>query len=146
MSIKNRVQYIISIISLLLPFSGCSEKYHELRVQKASGDTITLMVEMASTSRQKQLGLMYRKTLAPDRGMLFVFGHESIKTFTMKNTFIPLDMIFISRDKTIAGIVENTAPLTKGPYDIDKLSLYVLETNAFFCKKNGIAAGDSVEF
>ena len=141
-----RLKYIISIISLLLPFSGCSEKYQELRVRKTSGDTITLMVEVASTSRQKQLGLMYRKTLAPDRGMLFVFGHESIKTFTMKNTFVPLDMIFISRDKTVAGIVENTTPLTKRPYKIDKPSCYVLETNAFFCKKNGIAAGDSVEF
>jgi len=92
----------------------------------------------------RQLGLMYRKSLAKKSGMLFMFESERKHPFTMKNTYIPLDMIFITRSKKIAGIVKNTTPKTKGPYSIKTPSLYVLEVNAGFCKKNGIKKGDSV--
>ena len=64
----------------------------------------------------------------------------------MRNTRIPLDMIFISRDKRIAGVVENATPLTEGPYEVDAAAMYVLEVNGFFCREQGISVGDRVIF
>jgi hypothetical protein len=89
---------------------------------------------------------MYRKSLDKNQGMLFIFDEEKKQTFIMKNTYIPLDMIFIGRDKRIAGWVENARPLSGEQYSIEKPSQYVLEVNAFFCRDNGIAVGDEVIF
>ena len=87
---------------------------------------------------------MYRKALPKGRGMLFIFSADSQRRFTMKNTFIPLDMIFIDRDRKIVGWIENTKPLTPGPYSIEKPSRFVLEVNAFFCRQYGLAVGDVI--
>ena len=89
---------------------------------------------------------MFRKTLPEGHGMLFIFEGDENHTFTMKNTFVPLDMIFLDRTKKIAGWVENTQPLSQGPYHIGKPSRYVLEVNAFFRKKYDIKEGDEVRF
>ncbi len=64
----------------------------------------------------------------------------------MKNTYIPLDIIFIGRDRRIVGWVENAAPLTEGPYGIDGASQYVLEVNGFFCREHNITVGDEALF
>jgi uncharacterized membrane protein (UPF0127 family) len=64
----------------------------------------------------------------------------------MKNTYIPLDIIFIGHDWRIVGWIENATPLTEGPYGIERASQYVLEVNGFFCRDHGIAVGDSVLF
>ena len=89
---------------------------------------------------------MYRKSLAKDSGMLFIFEDEIKHTFTMKNTFIPLDMIFIGRDMRIAGWVENAKPLSQEQFSIARPSQYVLEVNAFFCRDQGLTIGDEVTF
>ena len=89
---------------------------------------------------------MFRKSLNKNKGMLFIFEKENKQTFIMKNTFIPLDMIFIGSDMRIAGWVENAKPLSTEQFSIARPAQYVLEVNAFFCRDNGIAIGDEVTF
>ncbi len=124
--------------------TGCSKKAPSACIEKKDGTRVCVSIETARTPAQRQLGLMYRRELDPDSGMLFFFDHEQKQSFTMRNTYIPLDMIFISGSLRIAGIVENTKPLTAGPYGVAAPSQYVLEVNAGFCRSRGIAVGNRV--
>jgi len=124
--------------------SGCGQRSPSACIKKKDGALVCVAVETVRTQSQRQLGLMYRQHLAHDAGMLFFFDSESTQAFTMKNTYIPLDIIFIGRDRHIVGWVENAAPLTDGPYGVDKASQYVLEVNGFFCREHNIAVGDTV--
>jgi hypothetical protein len=133
-------------LGFLLLFSACKAETPKVILQNKNGDKISVSVEVVKTQEARQLGLMYRKSLAKKSGMLFIFENEREHPFTMKNTYIPLDMIFINRRSKITGIVKNTLPKTKGPYTINAPSLYVLEVNAGFCRENGIEKGDSVIF
>ncbi len=126
--------------------SGCGQKSPSACIKKKDGAVVCVAVETMRTQSQRQLGLMYRRHLAHDAGMLFFFDSEKKQAFTMKNTYIPLDIIFIGRDRRIAGWVENATPLTDGPYEIDRASQYVLEVNGFFCRDHNIAVGDTVLF
>lgn len=104
-------------------------------------------VELARTSRQIQLGLMYRTHLPPDAGMLFMFGRPKVQQFWMKNTLIPLDMIFVSSDMVVAGVVENAQPKTMTGRTLPGVvSQFVVEVNAGWAKAHGIEAGVPVEF
>ena len=136
---------LIPLFFLLL-FSACKAETPKVILQNKNGDKISVSVEVVKTQEARQLGLMYRKSLAKKSGMLFIFENEREHSFTMKNTYIPLDMIFINRSNKITGIVKNTTPKTKGPYTINAPSLYVLEVNTGFCRENGIEKGDSVIF
>lgn len=110
-----------------------------------SGD-ISVEVEVVSSGPLLQKGLMYREHLAPDAGMLFLMGYESDHAFYMRNTLIPLDMIFITKDLTIAGIVENAEPRTETLRRVGKTSLYVLEVNGGWTASHHIAPGAKVRF
>jgi uncharacterized membrane protein (UPF0127 family) len=103
-------------------------------------------VEIARTPRQIQRGLMYREHMPPDRGMLFLMGEERIQSFWMHNTLIPLDMIFIGRDMTVAGVVANAEPLTDTPRRVDRPSFYVLEVNTGWAAAHHVEAGTPVRF
>src|SRR4030095_16962813 len=85
-----------------------------LTIQSASG-THKFTVEVAETPEQQAQGLMNRQSLAPDRGMVFPRNPPGDASFWMKNTLIPLDMIFIRPDGTIARIAENTVPMSLDP-------------------------------
>jgi uncharacterized membrane protein (UPF0127 family) len=103
-------------------------------------------VEIADTPAKRERGLQYRKDLAHDRGMIFLFPTESTQSFWMKNTPIPLDMIFINRDRRIVGIVEETLPFSLDSRSVGTPSQYVLEINGGLSKRYGIKAGDGVRF
>ena len=105
-----------------------------------------VLVEIASTREQIQRGLMYRRELGENRGMLFLMREERIHSFWMRNTYIPLDLIFIGKDKTVAGIVANTVPLTDRSNSIDKVSYYVLEVNAGWSAAHHVGPGTPVRF
>ena len=92
------------------------------------------------------MGLQYRRDLAPDRGMIFLFPDEAIQSFWMKNTPLALDMIFISSNRKIIGIVEQTAPFSLDARSVNAPSQFVLEINGGLSKRHGIKAGDSVRF
>jgi uncharacterized protein len=103
-------------------------------------------VELAISPAAFQRGLMFRTQLAPDAGMLFVSRFPQAHTFWMKNTLIPLDMIFIGADRRIVGIVENAEPQTLTERRVPGLSLYVLEIGGGVSGRMGIRPGQTVVF
>ena len=103
-------------------------------------------VEVVSTDAAIMKGLMYRQYLAPDDGMLFLMGAEDDWGFWMKNTLIPLDIIFITRDLTVAGVLFEMKPLDKTSKHVGAPSLYVLEVNGGWAKAHGVDKGAKVTF
>jgi uncharacterized membrane protein (UPF0127 family) len=101
-------------------------------------------VEMATTEQEKETGLMYRKELPDGKGMLFDFSPEQQISMWMKNTYIPLDMIFIRADGRILRIAENTEPQSTRIIPSGGLAKGVLEVIAGTAKKYGIEPGDRV--
>jgi uncharacterized membrane protein (UPF0127 family) len=101
-------------------------------------------VEMATTEQEKETGLMYRKELADGKGMLFDFSPAQEVSMWMKNTYIPLDMIFIRADGRILRIAENTEPLSTKIIPSRGLAKGVLEVIGGTAKKYGIEPGDRV--
>lgn len=100
-------------------------------------------VELARAESELERGLMYRKHMDDDAGMLFRMGHE-VHTFWMHNTCIPLDMLFLDTDGVIVGIVENAPTLDDGPRSVACSSSWVLEMNAGWSRKHGVKAGQRV--
>lgn len=101
-------------------------------------------VELATTPREMQVGLMFRQSLAPDAGMLFVYPSDQQVAFWMKNTVIPLDMLFIAGDGHVRRIVERTIPLSTTPIpSVDEVRA-VLEVNGGTAERLGIKPGDVV--
>ncbi len=103
-------------------------------------------VEVARTPEQRSTGLMYRRSLKPGRGMLFVFDKASVRSFWMKNTYVPLDIVFIGPDKRVAGVVENAKPLSTEPRRVPAPSRWVLEVAAGQSAARGLRKGDRVYF
>lgn len=101
-------------------------------------------VEEARTPAQQEQGLMFRPTLAADRGMLFIFPSPQIASMWMKNTQIPLDILFIDAKGTIVHIAENTVPGSEHIITSSFRVKAVLELAAGTCKKQGIHSGASV--
>jgi hypothetical protein len=112
----------------------------------AGGAPVRVTVELARTDEERRVGLMYRQNMAADAGMLFLFDEDEIHTFWMKNTLIPLDMIFIRADGTVAGVVEQAEPRTTTGRTIGKPSRHVLEVNGGFAKAHGIGEGTKVDY
>ena len=106
----------------------------------------TVSVEVANTYEQRERGLMFRKHLDDDAGMIFVFTDSAPRNFWMHNTDIPLDMIFADSSFRVTGIVANAAPQTDTLRGVEGASQYVLEVNGGFCAKHGIKPGDRFQF
>lgn len=117
--------------------------FQPLEIATKSGVQV-FAVEMATTEEEKQTGLMYRKELADGKGMLFDFSPEQEVTMWMKNTYISLDMIFISADGRILRIAENTEPMSTKIISSRGLAKAVLEVPAGTAQKYGIRPGDRV--
>ena len=138
---------LLLLAALFLCYACSTEKKSAVVIQPKNGsDPVKVIVEVAKTAGQRSMGLMYRKKLGRKRGMLFLFEQEQKHRFTMRNTAIPLDMIFIDSSRAVAGIVANAKPYANGPFSIDRPSRFVLEVNAGFCTRHGITSGDRVVF
>ncbi|BBD45407.1 MAG: DUF192 domain-containing protein [Petrimonas sp.] len=112
-----------------------------------NNDTLSVIdIEVADNNQRRARGLMYRKSLPADAGMLFVFDEEEIQGFWMKNTYIPLDMLFVNADNEIITIHTNTAPLKEWNYASTRPALYVVEVNAGYCAQKQITEGDKIIF
>ena len=107
---------------------------------------ITFNVEVAKTIEERRIGLMYRKNLLNNEGMLFIFPREKIIQLWMKNTYIPLDVIFISENKVIVDIKKNMEKLSETIVKSKVKSRYALEFNAGLINKLDIEIGDKVLF
>jgi uncharacterized membrane protein (UPF0127 family) len=112
-----------------------------------SGDRVhRFTVEVARTPQQQATGLMHRDSLAPDRGMIFPYDPPQPASFWMKNTLIPLDIIFIRPDGTIARIAANTTPMSLEPIPSLEPVSAVLEIAGGRSAELGLSEGDRVEW
>ena len=116
-----------------------------LTIQSQTG-THRFTVEVARTPEQQAQGLMHRQSLAPDRGMLFPYEPPQNASFWMKNTLIPLDILFIREDGTVARVAENTVPLSLDPVPSLEPVAAVLEIAGGRAAELGIRAGDKVNW
>jgi uncharacterized protein len=131
---------------LMLLFNAC-ESGPRVRIADANGASKAIVrVEIADTAAARELGLMYRQHLAEDAGMLFVFKQPQQLTFWMKNTEIPLDMIFADADGNVVGIIADAEPFSERQLSVDGNSQYVLEVNGGFAQRHGIKPGDRLQF
>ncbi|HEU4535866.1 MAG TPA: DUF192 domain-containing protein [Polyangiaceae bacterium] len=101
-------------------------------------------VEVMASEELRSRGLMYRRELAENRGMLFAFDEESPRAFWMRNTCLPLDMVFVAADGFVVGVLENVPTMNDDPREVRCAAKYVLEVNAGYCRRHGIKAGQSM--
>jgi uncharacterized membrane protein (UPF0127 family) len=133
-------------VFILLALLGCA-RGPCVSIAGADGKSrATVTVEVASTNSQREVGLMFRKHLDDNAGMIFVFPDEAPRNFWMHNTEIPLDMIFADGSGRVTGIVANAQPFSDKLLGVEGNSQYVLEVNGGFCAKNGIKPGDRLDF
>jgi uncharacterized membrane protein (UPF0127 family) len=114
----------------------------ELLVIETAGGAQDFQVEIADDPRERARGLMFRRDMPANEGMLFDFGEEEPASFWMKNTYIPLDMLFIKADGTVESIAERTTPLSEKTVHSRGPVRFVLEINGGLSDELGIAPGD----
>jgi uncharacterized membrane protein (UPF0127 family) len=124
------------------------KKEGTLMLKKAETDTIikTLDIEIADDEYTTQTGLMYRTTLETNQGMLFIFPNVQMRSFYMKNTKIPLDIIYIDEDLTIVSFQKNAKPLDETSLPSEAPAKYVLEINGGLSDEWQLAIGDKISF
>jgi hypothetical protein len=137
--------FYLSLLVVLYAPSGCQAQ-PKVIISTKEGREYIFRVEVADTPAKRELGLQYRRELAADQGMVFLFPRESQQSFWMKNTPIPLDMIFISWDKKIVGIVEEAVPFTLESRSVQAPSQFVLEIAGGLSRRYGFKPGDPVRF
>ncbi len=123
-------------------------KEGELTLLKAENDSIisTIDIEIADDEYSTQTGLMYRHSMAENQGMLFVFNDSRQRSFYMKNTEIPLDIIYLNSDKVIVSFQKNAKSFDETSLPSEVASQYVLEINAGLSDKWKLKKGDKIQF
>ena len=141
---------------LVLALSACAQPAPRLAVDPASGleleqltietrtGPVNFTVEIADDEAERNRGLMYRESLADDRGMLFHFQQPEMASFWMRNTILSLDIIFIGPDGRILNIADHTTPYSEEPIPAAGLTRGVLELRAGRAEELGIRPGDHV--
>ncbi|BDG07358.1 DUF192 domain-containing protein [Anaeromyxobacter paludicola] len=151
------LQRLLAAAAVLLALGGCHRQAVTYAKSEAgvaaprpfavfegpSGRSSRVDLEVARTLEERNRGLMFRERLDANAGMLFVFESEDQHSFWMKNTYIPLDLVFIDEMGEITGVVEEAephslAPMSGGP------SRYVIEVNGGWCEAHGVRTGDRV--
>ncbi len=128
------------------------EYYHftkegELTFSDSLGNLkVKIDIEIADNDFERQLGLMNRKSMKENQGMLFIFPFERMQSFWMRNTLISLDMIFVNKDKKIVTIHKYTKVLSDQSYPSSEPAKYVVEVNAGFTDKYNIQVGDRIDW
>ena len=137
-----------NIYSLLLSFALLLSSAYEAKAMDIKyltiNDNIRFIVEIAKENDELKKGLMFRSSLSDEKGMLFDFKVPQKVSMWMKNTYIPLDMLFINENKQIVFIAKNTIPQSLELITFEKPVLYVLEINAGLVDKLGIKIGDKI--
>tara|TARA_B100000902_G_C27133437_1_gene824854 strand:+ start:94 stop:531 length:438 start_codon:yes stop_codon:yes gene_type:complete len=136
---------LITSIVFLSSFTY-SSNYSTLIKIKSNNEEIYFNVEIANTENQRIKGLMNRDDIENNEGMLFIFPSEHRVNMWMKDTYIPLDIIFISKNKYIVDIIKNTKPESKTILQSKFIAKYVLEIKAGLVELLNINIGDMVSF
>ena len=162
MRFKNlKLQSLVVISIITISFSSCKEdkkvikqaevvftKEGELTIFKSTTDStkVIIDIEIANTDYKIQTGLMYRNSMKNNQGMLFAFDDVSERSFYMKNTKIPLDLIFINDNNIIVSFQKNAKPFDESSLPSNAPAKYVLEINAGLVDTWGISVGDSINY
>ncbi len=162
MQLKAILKYTFLCISLVV-LTNCKEdkttktedrvvvsfkKEGVLHLKKADSDSIikTLDIEIADNEYETQTGLMYRTKLGKNQGMLFIFPDSQMRSFYMKNTKIPLDIIYLDEKKSIVSFQKNAKPFDETSLPSEVPAQYVLEINAGLSDEWQLEVGDKVMF
>jgi uncharacterized membrane protein (UPF0127 family) len=123
-------------------------KEGELEFLKKDSKTVVskIDIEIADNTPERMQGLMYRKSMDENKGMLFIFQDYEVRRFYMKNTIIPLDIIFLDSVKQVLKIYKNTTPFSERTLESGMPAKYVVEVNAGYTDKRGIKDGDRIKF
>ncbi len=116
----------------------------QLSIQTQSGVSHKFEVEVAKTADQQRHGLMFRNTMPKNQGMLFIYDEPKILSMWMKNTYIPLDMLFVDKNGKVINIIKETTPLSLEVLSSSRPAVAVLEINAGVSEELSIQAGDAV--
>lgn len=135
---------LLLIVLLAVPLMAAA-KWERVVVERPDGKRFSFITEIADTDITRQRGLMYRKSLPKNRAMLFVFYREQYVSMWMKNTYIPLDMLFIDKDGVVVDIFEKATPMSTDIIDSDVPVRYVLEIAAGRVEALGLARGDKIQ-
>jgi uncharacterized membrane protein (UPF0127 family) len=143
-------QHCFSVLGAIALMSGLivHAQYVERRGEIEFPDKTRVSVEIADTDAKRQRGLMFRERMAPTDGMVFIFDEKGVYPFWMKNTFIPLDMVWLDETFTIVSIV-TAVPCKTDPcpnYTPKAAAWYVVELVAGFAKTHGVKEGDVLIF
>lgn len=139
---------LLSLTALLLTSCSTSPTMPSATFQTKTGKAF-LNIETVKTEAEREKGLMYRESLPENQGMLFTFDDEMRLTFWMKNTLIPLDMVFLDHTKKVVHIAHDVQPCKADPCPLTpsmSAAKYVIETNAGWTEKNHVAEGDQARF
>jgi len=153
---RRRSAALVLLTALALPGSGVSVQAaaqpagtgferSALSIRTQSGAVHKFRVEIARTAQQQALGLMYRRRMAADAGMLFLHRRPGPARMWMKNTYIPLDMLFVGADGRIVDMKQRTVPGSLAVIASRKSVVAVLELNAGTVSRLGIAIGDRLD-
>ncbi|EDP72020.1 hypothetical protein FBALC1_13002 [Flavobacteriales bacterium ALC-1] len=162
MLLKTLLKYSLVLLVILSVFNCKEEKATQtedkvvvkfkkegvLSIKKADSDTIikTLDIEIADNEYETQTGLMYRDKLETSHGMLFIFPNIDFRSFYMKNTKIPLDIIYIAEDKSIVSVQKNAKPFDETSLPSEAPAKYVLEINGGLFDEWQLNVGDKISF
>ncbi|MEJ2762112.1 MAG: DUF192 domain-containing protein [Gammaproteobacteria bacterium] len=137
---------LLVLLVFLFACRDAASSQETLSIHTASGSTVTYVVELAMTSAMQRRGLMRRESLAANGGMLFIYRPPRRVSMWMKNTLLPLDMLFIDKRGRIVKIAANTKPLSTDLIPSESKISAVLEINAGQAVRRGIKVGDRVEW
>jgi len=132
---------LIFFFSLMLSCNLFAFRTLDIQINK-----IELQVEVAASHEERLLGLMHRKILPKNKGMLFIYPSERIIKLWMKNTLIPLSVAFLNKDKKIINIEKMEPNQTTIIYKSKDLALYAVEVNQGWFEKNKVSVGDNFKF
>ena len=145
----NRAWLLPLVCSLLLtPTTGYTQDGPQLNLPRVSlqAGMHRIEAQVAQSGLEKQIGLMFRKSMPVHEGMLFIFPEATVQCFWMKNTLIPLDMIFADETGLVTVVHSDAVPQDLTPIDGGEGVMYVLEINGGLAKRIGIAAGAEMRF
>lgn len=156
-SALHRLARVVQVLAITLlvagPCVGCRDNAPSSGTKRVTfiapdgSERTRFFLEVVDTEPLRQKGLMFRESLPPDGGMLFVFEEPAPLTFWMKNTKLSLDMIFVGSDRSVQGILASVPPMNEEPRSVPGIeSQYVIELAAGVAAEKGIRVGDVVRW
>lgn len=139
-----KIKFLLTILFIIYSTQASALQLNKLQIQMTGGAIEEFDVEVVNTPAAREIGLMFRNKLPENQGMLFVFDKNRPVNMWMKNTYIPLDILFINKNAVITNIAENTSPHSLKNISSSEPVVAALEINAMISNKLGIKAGDKI--